>query len=394
MTPSTCTACNAILPTISAPAAAEKLPCPRCGELVPAARWPLAVAQGIAPPPAKPAESDPPPGIHQTAWIVVTIMVTTASIGLGYMLWTVKDRRARDPKALLDPVKYAKPIDLTGLTYLPKDADVIVGVHLAEWLDDKKVGKPLLDEPRPSPLDWLLKQLPRVTGLPMEEIDHVVLSAKLDALQLSLVIKTRRAYSLEKIAESARRSETSMHQGKPAYAVSLPPYAEAMVWCVEEKTTVCIIRVLDAPKPEHLNALSPTPRKLEDIVPAPLLSALRTRLPRKHFAWAVGRLDAVKEAPAFVPMGKGDAAMLRGIKVFAVGLEPVEELTFSGDFLMADAKAIERFKTYLETIIVPGAKSQKVVVPPPDQEPWLTWQLRGDVATMRQWLNRGQEIKK
>ncbi|MBI1831575.1 MAG: hypothetical protein HYR84_09020 [Planctomycetes bacterium] len=389
-----CPYCNAVLPPLTATATAAKLPCPRCGELVPADRWTLdrAVAHG-APPQEKPVEPTPTPGIRQTAWVVVAIMVTTASIGLGFMLWTVNERRARDPRPLLDPIKYCKPIDLKGLAYLPKDADAVAGIHLAEWLDDKKVGKPLLDEPRPVPLHWLLMQLPRVSGLPIEEIDHVAMSAKLDALQLTLVVKTRRAYSLEKIAESARRSDTSMHQGKPVYEVSLPPWAEAMVWCVEEKTLVCVIR-LDAAKVEHLNGLSATPRPLDEALPGPLLAAIRDRLPRRQLVWAVGRLDKMKEVPGLVPMGKNNAAIFKEIKVFALGLEPGDDLTLTGDFLTSDAKSAERLKTFLDGVTIPGAKSQKVVAPPPDKGAWLTWQVRGDVATMRQWLNRGQELKK
>ena len=148
---------------------------------------------------------------------------------------------------------------MTGLAYLPRDSDVIVGVHLAEWLDDKEAGKPLLDEPRPTLLDLVLKQLPRVTGLPIEEIDHVVLAGSFDKPQVIMVVKTRRRYSLEKIAEASHRSKTPQHQDRAVYEMSLPPWAEAIVWCVEEKTIVCVIPFKEAPKLAHLNGLSATP---------------------------------------------------------------------------------------------------------------------------------------
>jgi len=54
---------------------------------------------------------------------------------------------------------------------------------------------------------------------------------------------------------------------------------------------------------------------------------------------------------------------------------------------MKDAKAAAKFKGTLEATKLDGARSQKVVESPDD--PWLTWQVRGDVAMLRGWLSVG-----
>lgn len=390
-----CPFCNAVLPPLSGLPAADKLPCPRCGELVPAARWRVetAIAAGVpklAPPP--PAEKNVP-GTRKTALIVIGVMVTMAIVGLSYALWTTKLRQSRHPRPVLDPITFRKPLELTGLGYLPKQSDVIVGMHLGECLADKKVGKPLLAEPRPAGLDWVLKQLPRISGLPLEEIDHVLLAASFDNPQIELVVKTRRAYALDKVVEAIHPTRSTEHEQRPLYEFSLKPLGEAMLWCVEAKTLVCVIR-FDPPKLEHLRGLSATSRPLDEVLAPPLHDAIEKRLPKQQYLWAVGRLDKLdklKDVLPFVPIGKAEFGAVKDVKTFAIGLEPTEGLTLTGYFEMTDAKASAKFKTVLESVKFDGAKSQKVDVPPADVEQWVTWQVRGDVAAMREWLNRGKK---
>ncbi|MBI3823167.1 MAG: hypothetical protein HY289_10880 [Planctomycetes bacterium] len=389
-----CPYCNAILPSLTAAPAAEKLPCPRCGELVPASRWQVDASVTPPSPAMSAAIGAGRPGKRKTAVIIVSIMVTMAVVGLSYALWTIQVRRDRDPKPMLDPITYRKPLELKGLGYLPKDCDIIVGLHLAELLADKKVGKPLLEEPRPAALDWVAKQLPRMTGMPLEEIDHVLLAGSFDQAQVVMVVKTRRAYSLEKIVESVHPTRSGQHEKLALYEFPLNPMGEAMLWCVEEKTLVCVIR-LEPPKVEHLRGLSATPRKVEDVLPATLHDALAKRLARQQYAWAAGRFDRLgllKEALMLIPPDK--AALLKDLKTFAVGLEPVEGLTLTGHFHMNDAKSAGKLKTFLENVTIDGA-TQKLAMPKDDkEEQWLTWQLRGDPAAMRTWLNQGREPKR
>jgi hypothetical protein len=392
MTPdaSVCPYCNAALPPLAAPPAAEKLPCPRCGEPVLASRWPVQTSLDVGEPPIHPSTPSAVPGTRKTLLVILGIMFSMAVVGLTYALMTTKLRQSRHPwmPEKLETIAFRQPTQLTGLGYLPKATQIVVGLQIAEWLDDK-AGKQLLEEPRPAPIDWVLKQITRATSLKIEQIDHVIAASTLDA-QLVLIVTTRRPYSLQKIADAVQSREASLYQKQPLYEYALKPAGEAMLWCVEERTMIFVLR-LDAPKHEHLNGLSATPRKLDDVLPADLVKAMDERLAKRNLLWAVGRLDqAGMLTDIGLPLllgGKRDLGWLKDMKTFAIGVQPVDGLTLTGHFLMKDAKAAAKFKTILDDVRIEGAKSQKVVEAP--DEPWLTWQVRGDAAGLRDWLSIG-----
>ena len=318
-------------------------------------------------------------------------MATMAVIGLGYMLWTVKDRRARDPKPMLSAVKFRRPLELDGLVYLPKNSSIVVGLQIAECLEDGKVGKPLLDEPRPAGLDWVLKQITRTLDMELKEIDHVLMapSPDLRSPQMTLVVKTRRPIDLKRIAQ-AGPVETKLHQEEPLYYFTLKPGGEALVWCVEERTALYVIG-FEANKIEHLQGLSKTARPIDEALAAPVREAMKERLAKYQFAWGAGRLDhlgAFKELLPFVPGMKIDMAALKELKTFAVGLEPIDGLTMTGHFQSSDAKSAAKLKGLLATVQIEGAASQKIEMPPTEtKEWWVTWQVRGEAAVMRAWLS-------
>jgi hypothetical protein len=205
-----------------------------------------------------------------------------------------------------------------------------------------------------------------------------------------MVVKTRRPIALEKIAEHAKPSNTPLHQDKPLYEISFNPPAEALVWCVEAKTLLLVLR-LDAPKLEHLNALSATPRRIEEMVSAPLRQALRERLPKFQFLWAAGRLDRLgllKDLLQMAPAAKPYLEVTKDLKVFAIGLEPVDGLTLTGHFLMTDPKAAAKFKSFLEGVKIERAQQKVAAAPADEKDQWVIWQVRGDVAAIREFLNQ------
>ena len=229
-----CPFCNSVLSAIAAAPTAEKLPCPRCGEPVPTARWP--VVQSVPPSPAMSAAiRGGTPGTRATLFVILGVMLTMAVVSLSYALWTVKLRQARHPKMpeKQEAIAFRRPTELSGLGYLPKGTQVVIGLQIAEWLDDK-AGKQLLEEPRPAYLDWLLKQVTRATSLKLEQLDHIIAASTLDT-QLVLIVKTRQPYSLEKIVDAVQPVRSSNYQQKPLYEYALKPLGEAMLWCVEER---------------------------------------------------------------------------------------------------------------------------------------------------------------
>jgi hypothetical protein len=403
-TASLCPYCNALLPPLSHAPTAEKLPCPRCGEAVPAARWQVdeaahALQAGLPTIQPRGDEQPAPPGIRKTAFVVIGIMVVMALIGGSYALWTTKLRRSRDPwmPTKLEAIAFRRPLELSGLGYLPKNCQFIAGLHIAEMVNDKDVGKKLLAEPRPAFLDLALKQVTRTTGMTLEEIDHVVLGLAVDAHfpQLVMIVKARAEISLEKLAEAAAPRRPVLREGEPLYEVSLKPAGEALLWRVDTKTLVCVIR-MDAPKAEHLSGLSIQPKPIDQVLPDALQKLMTDRLPKHNFLWTVGQLDQLgpaKDVLPFLLAGKADLSMMRDMKALAIGIAPVEGLTLTGNFRMNDAKSAAKFKAMLDDVKIADAASQKVEATPPDvAEQWVTWQVRGDPAMVRALL--GGEGKK
>jgi hypothetical protein len=394
---SLCPFCNAVLPALGSAPSAERLPCPRCGEPVPAARWRVETGVREGPPPAAPAPpAGPVPGIHNTMRVVVGVMIVMAIVGLSYALWTVQLRRARDPKGSLDPVKFRRPLELEGLGLLPKDNDIVVGLHIAEWLEDKAVGQPLLEEPQPAELAWFVRQITRTTAMELKEIDHIVLGLSFEAQQLTAVVKTRRPMVGERIAEH-QPAKSALYQKSPLYEFELQPFGGALVWWIDPKTAIHTIR-LAMPTVEHIKGLAATARPIEDVLAPPLHAAVKERLTKYQFAWAVGRLDrlgAVKDLARFIPAAKLPMNAAKNLRTFAFGLEPVEGVTCTGSFHVQDAKAAASLEKLLDGLTMPDALARKVDVPPAEvKEQWVTWQVRGDAAAMRAWLTSAKESKK
>jgi hypothetical protein len=395
-----CPFCNGVLPALPAPPT-DKRPCPRCGEPVPPGRWPVdpsatAIASG---PPPGPKPSDVKTANRKTGYIIIGLMAAMAIIGLSYALWTTQLRRSRDPKKVdrFEPIKDRRPLELTALGYLPKNSQLVAGIHVAEMLNDK-AGKQLLAEPRPALLDWAIQQITRTSALKLEDLDHIVLASAFDAHfpQLVMIVKTRPPIDLQKIAE-ARPRKSKLHEEKPLYEFTLDPFGEALVWNIDERTLIYVIRV-DAVGTQHLHGLSATPRKLDEGLSAPLQKAMKERLPRHPYLWAAGRLDNLGMAKDWLPLivgARAELASLKEIRIFTLGVEPVEGLTLKGDFQLANAKSAAAFKSLLEGVRLDGARSQKVESSPANEaEQWVSWQVRGDVSAMRELLNRGKGTKK
>lgn len=325
-------------------------------------------------------------------------MLTMAIIGLSYALWTVKERQARHPwmPKKLEPIAFRRPLELSSLGYLPKHCPIVAGLHIAEMMQDEEVGKKLLAEPRPEMLEWALKPIARTSGLTLEEIDHVVLGVMFEQQtpQLVMIVKARSKISLEKIAE-ARPAKSSLYQERPVYEFTSKS-GDTLVWCVDDETLIYLYR-LDAPKVEHLKNLPTKPRSLDEALSPTAHAVMKERLPKQAFAWAAGDLDALGALKLALPLmlgAKADFSVLFEAQRFAVSVAPNGGVTLNGSFLMKDAKASGRLKSFLEGVAIEGAKSQKVELPPADVEQWVSWQVRGDAAAIRGLVNGRPDEKK
>jgi hypothetical protein len=170
-----------------------------------------------------------------------------------------------------------------------------------------------------------------------------------------------------------------------------------LLWRVDDQTLVCVLRI-DAVNTQHLNGLTTQARPIDEVLPATLQKTMAERLPKHNFLWAAGQLDQLGAAKDVLPLllgGKMDLSHFKNIQSFALGIAPVEGLTMTGHFRMNDVKAAAKFKALLDDVKVEGAASQKVETTPPEvAEQWVTWQVRGDVTTVRGMLGGGKNGKK
>ena len=391
-----CPFCNAVLPSLSSRPAAERLPCPRCGELVPAGRWKVDPSAQADLGGSRAAATAPVTlGNRKTAFIVLGIMLTMAVIGLSYTLWTTQLRQARHPwmPKKEEPIARRRPLELSGLGYLPKGSQFIAALHVAEMMEDKTAGSALLDEPRPPLVDWILKHVLRTTGLPLERLDHLLVAATLDVHfpQLVVVVKTRIDYDLRDVAKVAKPTRPALHEEKPLYEYAPDAFLAAFIWCIDDRTLIYLFRQ-DAPDIKHLSGLSSRPRPIAEIVPAKLRETVGERLPTHQYAWAVGQPDQLGPMREFMP---ASVKAIKDVKTFVLGVEPVEGLTLSGHFQVTDAKTAAGLKGFLESVKIQGGNAPKVETTPADAtDQWVIWQLRAEAAALREFLSPGKERKK
>ena len=390
MNDANCPYCNAILPVLPAPPTSEKLACPRCGEMLASSRWHVDSAIAVGPPKSLPPQPTRPPGIRKTLLIVLSIMFTMALIGLTYALWTTRLRQSRHPwlTTKLEPIAFRNALELPGLAYLPSDCVFVAGLHVGEMVEDAKVGKPLLAEPRPTGFEWVLKQINRTTGMNAEDIDHVVLGGA-DVSKIVMVVKARRKISLEKIAD-ARPKRSFLYQDQATYEFTLQAGGEAVVWQADDLTLVFAIRFLvgsDVTGEEHLKQMKLKSRPIEEVIPTDLREMIQQRLPRHNFAWIAA--DSTKLGilgPLLAAGGGRNLLPIASTKRFVLGIAPIEGLTIIGNLHTEDEKAANKLVATLEKATMPDGITRKVELTPPDQaQHWVTMQLRGDVAAVRQW---------
>src|SRR5262245_42599162 len=150
----TCPYCNGQLPASSAAV------CPRCGESLPGHR------AADAPARATPQRRSN----RKVVSLLILLMTTMAVVGLAFAWWTIADRRSRDPKEKTK-VEVTAPADLKLLGYVPGDADIILGVHVGELIE-QPLGRDLLNGLRLPVGNVGFDFIEQWTGIPLDDIDH------------------------------------------------------------------------------------------------------------------------------------------------------------------------------------------------------------------------------
>lgn len=393
----TCPYCNAPLP--APPGTAARPPCPRCGEPIPAALWPTAQDQIAAgPPPAVPTSSAAPDAAlgqrqrqRRTALVVLGIMGVMAVVALVFALSTITTRRQRDPfpRAKATDIALRRPGELPALGYLPPRVVAVAGIHVAELLQSE-AGKQLLQEPRPALLERGLRPVLGKAGLTPEQVDHAVVAFVDEPTpHLVVVVATRLPYDLKKLADAVAPRRSLLYQQKPLYEFVLHPLGEGLLWAIEERTLIFLLR-LDTPKVEQLSQIPTTPRLPEAGLPANLKTLIdERRLDPESKVWAIGDVTRAPNVGTLLRALPKEWQPLGQVKHFALGVVPREPLTVAGALETGNAQGSAALQTWLKARAPAEGSTLKIEAPPSEAPPaaqWVTFQLRTSAAAARTLL--------
>jgi hypothetical protein len=190
-------------------------------------------------------------------------LLVLLALVLPFLLTTRPEPRSPDDDLL--PVQAVPPAELAGLGYLPADVQVVAGVHVAAALQTES-GRKLVKQLRLGPGDLSVEVLADWLGLRPDEIDHIVLGLK-PALQLYVVIQTRRPYDRERVTHFKKldvREHPQAAPSLPLYQCNIRPFLEPTILCAHERTLLLfenvdpkVIAKLQVPAPsgsDHLAA--------------------------------------------------------------------------------------------------------------------------------------------
>ncbi len=366
----TCPFCNARVPLPpGAPVApGTRLSCPRCDEVFPyeggaggAIQAPPGLTTAPAPGPAVGAapvvRGKPIRANRLVAGIILGGMLLMALTGLTYALLTEKVRRDHDkalprtsrrpalpPLRPLPPPETVAPARLEGLGYLPGSSGVVAGLHVQEILASPG-GKELRTRPlKLGAFEVRLESLRDVTGLDLEDIDHVVLGVavrKADGPDLTppthLVVRARRPFNPSQVraAFKARPGRKARAPGGgertvyPATVRGLP----VTLWLPDDHTLVLGLF-------GNLEEVPEQPSEGIDHLHAEVRQLLEGRLVAGMTVWAVGHADDWKKTwlPVLLRTFKDVPVLARveQLKSFALGIVPDRPLRLHGSFRCAD----------------------------------------------------------
>jgi hypothetical protein len=220
--------------------------------------------------------------------LTVPALGLAALVGFGLALLALQGRPAREAAngGGAEPVRRVPPADLPELGYLPDDTNGLVAVHVAEALHEP-VGRQVLA--RLNFGDVGVQGLEGLTGLKLDDLEHVVLGLKLDDLippRMTLVAQTRRPYDPGAVRAALKADRGTPQGGRTLHHFQMPGFGlDAYVWFADERTLVVARRLKD------FERVPRTPHPGLDHLPAELQGFLKTRMGPAAQVWAVGHAD-------------------------------------------------------------------------------------------------------
>jgi hypothetical protein len=311
------------------------------------------------------SEAEPSPG--RSTWRSFSIP-GIALVGLILVVLVIQTSRGHKPKPEAPPapapVRAVAPPDLPGLGFLPEDASLVAGVHVAELVQGDKSGLVPL---------WLaasfpgLNDLERRTGIKLDAVDQAVLgfSVGKKGSQLTLVVQTSKPFDREAVARALRPRRVEQYAGRPLYVCRWGEQPEALVWYAARNSLVLVMRRGGTP-PQAMTALPATPRLGKKKVPSRFRLLFEQRpLPSGTPVWVAGcpeNRTMVRKWLALTPLNRNDRKvtgqvmtvfvkdgnqLLDLVETFEVGIRLGRAVTLTGIFRAADAPSAQKLAQLL-----------------------------------------------
>ncbi len=409
--PLTCPYCNAPATTPPGASTGQRILCNRCGETfslrttpaafsptIPASAAATAFMEGPAAnlPAVPPAPHRPTPRRNRlVAVVVLGTMFLMATLSLTFALYTRAERRANDTAmkkrpgrglfAAARPEPPPEPLSpwrLPLLGYLPPDTNIVLGLHVAELFHDK-AGRQLLDQPlRIGRTSIRPGQIAGWCGLPLEDIDHIVLGISTrDPIipPAVLLVRTNRPYLPEQVRNAVKGEHKPGSGKKQLYHFTLQnPMVDAVVWCIDGQTLALALI------PAYLDAVPAEPRAGLDHLPQTVRATLKDRVESGALLWLVGGLDDRTWDLVTTLAPWVDRQRLASLRTVAAWVLPQDQVRVGAVFQSQDAAAARHIEDLFSKPGTTANPNLKVV----RDGPWVTLQYRTDLEAVLQAMAR------
>jgi hypothetical protein len=268
------------------------------------------------------------------AFGILVLMGVLAVLALVFALATVPERRKRDLPPLPErkaaaavpetEAMPAHPAELAGLGFLQPDCTVVAAVHVADALRTS-TGAALArrTDSGPGGLEALFEN---ATGVPLRNIDHVVLGLRIDesVVRLTMAVQTREPVDSAELARRLKAKRSEEFEGKTLFqfpfTVGVLPF-DALVWFAGDRSVVVTVR-LDGAKPEDFRHLPVAPVSGANHLSADLQALLKGKLGPCQ-AWVAGETHGWLDHPVLAPgsLPQKDRQALAKLRFFAIELE-------------------------------------------------------------------------
>src|SRR5207249_4699544 len=151
-----------------------------------------------------------------------------------------ENAKPKEPGNVTNPQIVAlAPSRWPALGYMPADVNVLVGLRVAELLGDTDTRNLLVQLGNRLPR-LQIAQLEGMLGIPVEDLDHLVVGLKPDEktfLGAILAVRTRQPYDGNRVRSALKASPPLTKGDRTLYRFGLNNTSfEAVLWCPDERT--------------------------------------------------------------------------------------------------------------------------------------------------------------